>query len=92
VQGTDLLLRLRVRPRSSPEGIGGVREGRLLVRVSAPPVEGAANERLMRVLSRELATPLATLILTRGVTSRDKDVLVRAAAGRHGELLARFAR
>jgi uncharacterized protein len=69
-----------------------VREGRLLVRVSAPPVEGEANERLMRILSRELATPLATLVLTRGVTSRDKDVLVRAAAGRYGELLARFAR
>jgi hypothetical protein len=90
VQGADLVLRLRVRPRSSPEGIGGVREGRLLVKVSAAPVDGAANERLMRILSRELATPLATLVLTRGVTSRDKDVLVRAAAARHAELLTRF--
>lgn len=92
VEGTDLLLRLRVRPRSSPEGLGPVREGRLLVRVSAPPVDGAANERLMRILSRELATPLGTLILTRGVTSRDKDVVMRAGAARQGELLARFAR
>jgi hypothetical protein len=91
VQGTDLLLRLRVRPRASPEGIGGVRDGRLLVRVSAPPVAGEANERLMRILSRELAVPLATLVLTRGVTSRDKDVLVRAAAARRSELLTRFA-
>jgi uncharacterized protein YggU (UPF0235/DUF167 family) len=91
VRGADLLLRLRVRPRASPEGIGGVRDGRLLVRVAAAPVDGAANERLIRILARELATPLATLILTRGVTSRDKDVLVRAAAARHGELLARFA-
>jgi uncharacterized protein YggU (UPF0235/DUF167 family) len=91
VQGADLILRLRVRPRSSPEGIAGVRDGRLLVRVSAAPVDGAANERLMRILSRELATPLATLILTRGVTSRDKDVLVRAGAGRLSELLTRFA-
>ena len=91
VQGADLLLRLRVRPRSAPEGFGGVRDGRLLVRVSAAPVDGAANERLIRILSRELATPLATLILTRGVTSRDKDVLVRAGAGRLTELLTRFA-
>jgi uncharacterized protein YggU (UPF0235/DUF167 family) len=90
VQGADLLLRLRVRPRAAPEGFGGVRDGRLLVRVSAAPVDGAANERLMRILSRELATPLATLILTRGVTSRDKDVLVRAGAGRLAELLTRF--
>lgn len=90
VQGADLLLRLRVRPRSSPEGLGTVRDGRLLVRVSAPPVEGAANARLMRILSRELATPLATLVLVRGAAKRDKDVLVRAAGARHAELLARF--
>ena len=86
-----MLLRLRVRPRSQPEGFGPIRDGRLLVRVSAPPVDGAANERLMRILSRELSVPLATLVLTRGLTSRDKDVLVRAAAMRRSELLARFA-
>jgi uncharacterized protein YggU (UPF0235/DUF167 family) len=91
VRGADLLLRLRVRPRGTPEGIGPVREGRLVVRVAAPPVDGEANERLMRVLSRELATPLNTLILTRGVTSRDKDVVVRAAAARHAEILTRFS-
>jgi len=90
VQGTDLLLRLRVRPRASPEGFGQVRNGRLQVRISAAPVDGAANERLMRILSRELAAPLSALILTRGVTSRDKDVLLRAAAARHSELLSRF--
>lgn len=91
VQGSDLVLHLRVRPRSSPEGISGVREGRLLVRVSAAPVDGKANERLMRILSRELSVPLASLILTRGVSSRDKDVLIRGAAARVAELSARFA-
>ena len=90
VQGADLILRLRVRPRATPEGITGVRDGRLLVRVAAAPVDGAANERLVRILSRELATPLASLVLTRGVSSRDKDVLVRAAAARHTEFLTRF--
>ena len=90
VQGTDLILRLRVRPRASPEGFGGVRAGRLQVRVSAAPVEGEANERLMRILARELKVPVAALVLTRGVTSRDKDVRVRAAAARHAELIARF--
>ena len=90
-QGSDLLLHLRVRPRTQPEGFGPVRDGRLLVRVSAPPAEGAANERLMRILARELAVPLATLVLTRGLTSRDKDVLARAAAARRPQLLARFA-
>ena len=89
--GTDLILHLRVRPRASPEGFAGVRNGRLQVRVSAAPVDGEANERLMRILARELGVPISALVLTRGVTSRDKDVLVRAAATRHAELISRFA-
>jgi uncharacterized protein YggU (UPF0235/DUF167 family) len=91
IQGTDLILRLRVKPRASPEGFGGVRAGRLLVRVSAAPVDGEANERLLRILAKELATPISSLVLLRGVTSRDKDVLVRAAAVRRSELVSRFA-
>jgi uncharacterized protein YggU (UPF0235/DUF167 family) len=90
-QGADLILHLRVRPRASPEGFAGVRAGRLQVRVSAAPVDGEANERLMRILARELAVPVSSLVLTRGVTSRDKDVLVRGAATRHANLIARFA-
>jgi uncharacterized protein len=91
VQGADLVLRLRVRPRASPEGFGGLHAGRLLVRVSAAPVEGEANERLIRMLARELGVPLSSLVLMRGVTSRDKDVIVRAAGARHAELVARFS-
>jgi uncharacterized protein len=89
-QGADLVLHLRVRPRASPEGFAGVRAGRLQVRVSAAPVDGEANERLMRILARELAVPASALVLTRGVTSRDKDVLVRSAANRRADLVARF--
>lgn len=89
VQGTDLILRLRVRPRASPEGIAGVRAGRLLVRVSAAPVDGEANERLLRILSRLLDVPAGTLTIARGTTSRDKDVIVRAAAARQAQIVAR---
>lgn len=92
VQGTDLVLRLRVRPRASPEGFAGVRAGRILVRISAAPVDGAANQRLMRLLSRELATPLATLVLVRGLSDRDKDILVRGGAARREEIVARLER
>jgi uncharacterized protein len=61
------------------------------VRVAAAPVDGEANERLMRVLARELSVPVSSLVLTRGVTSRDKDVLVRSAGTRFAELVARFS-
>jgi hypothetical protein len=90
-RGADLVLHLRVRPRASPEGFAGIRAGRLQVRVAAPPIDGEANERLMRILARELAVPVSSLVLTRGVTSRDKDVLVRSAAADVGELVSRFA-
>jgi uncharacterized protein len=91
VLGQDLLLRLRIRPRASPEGMEGLHAGRLRVRVSSAPVDGAANERLMRILARELDVPRASLILVRGVRSRDKDVLVRAAASQHRAVTRRFA-
>lgn len=90
-QGADLILHLRVRPRASPEGFAGVRADRLQVRVSAAPVDGEANERLMRILARELGLPISSLVLTRGVTGRDKDVRVRGGAIRHADLIARFA-
>lgn len=90
-RGADLVLHLRVRPRASPEGFAGIRAGRLQVRVSAAPVDGEANERLLRVLARELAVPASSLALIRGVASRDKDVLVHSAAARHSELISRFA-
>jgi hypothetical protein len=34
--------------------------------------------------------PVAAFVLMRGMTSRDKDVLVRSAAARHAEIIARF--
>ena len=91
VRGADLLLRLRIQPRASKEGIDGVREGKLRVRVSSPPVDGAANERLIRILSDVMAVPRGAIVLIRGAKSRDKDVTVHGVAARASELLARLA-
>ena len=90
VRGADLLLRLRIQPRAAHEGIEGVREGRLRVRVSSPPVEGAANERLIRILADVLGVPRSSIALTRGAKSRDKDVTVHGVAPRASELIARL--
>ena len=90
VRGADLLLRLRIQPRASKEGIEGVREGRLRVRVSSPPVDGAANEALLRILADVIGVPRRSIALTRGVKSRDKDVIVQGVAPRASELIARL--
>jgi uncharacterized protein (TIGR00251 family) len=85
------LLHLRIQPRASKEGIDGVREGRLRVRVSSPPVEGAANERLIRILAATMGVPRASIALARGAKSRDKDVIVYGVAARAAELIERLA-
>jgi uncharacterized protein (TIGR00251 family) len=90
VRGADLLLHLRIQPRASRDGIEGVREGRLRVRVSTPPVDGAANERLIRILADVLEVPRGSIVLTRGAKSRDKDVLVHGVAARASELIERL--
>lgn len=69
-------LRVRVQPRASKEGLGGLREGALVVRLTAPPVDGAANEALSRVLGRALGVPPSRVRLLRGARGRDKLVHV----------------
>jgi len=86
LSGADLLLRLRIQPRASREGIDGVHDGRLRVRVSSPPVDGAANESLIRILAHALGVPRRAVTLVRGEKNRDKEVIVRAAADRVARL------
>jgi uncharacterized protein (TIGR00251 family) len=82
VRGGDLLLRLRVQPRSRPEGAAGLHAGRLRLRVGTPPVDGRANARVVQLLAELLGTTAGDLELLRGHSGRDKDVLVRGAATR----------
>ncbi len=72
-----MTLRVRVQPRASRDGLGGVRAGALVVRLTAPPVEGAANAALLRLLGKALGLPPSALQLLRGQSGRDKLVLAR---------------
>jgi hypothetical protein len=69
-------LRVRVQPRASREEIAGAREGALVVRLTAPPVEGAANKALSRVLGKRLGVPPSAVVIAAGSTSRIKLVVV----------------
>jgi len=74
----DIRSRLTVRltPRASREEIAGVREGAILVRVTAPPVDGAANAALVRLLAKALGVPKGAVAIISGETSRTKVVEV----------------
>jgi uncharacterized protein (TIGR00251 family) len=65
---------VRVQPRASRTAILGPREGRLVVHVTAPPVDAAANEAVVDLLARALAVPKRTVRIVAGLRSRNKTV------------------
>lgn len=67
---------VRVIPRASRAGIAGIRDGALLVRLNAPPVEGAANEELVVVLAKALGVPARAVQIVSGEHGRRKRVRV----------------
>jgi uncharacterized protein (TIGR00251 family) len=69
-------LQLRVQPRASREEVAGVSGDAIRVRLTAPPVEGAANEALVRFLSAKLGVPRGAVVLRSGRTGRNKVVEV----------------
>ena len=70
-------LRLRVTPRSRGDEIVGLtEEGVVRIRVTAPAQEGEANQAVLRLLSRALGVPRASVRLKGGAASRDKWVEV----------------
>lgn len=70
------LLRIHVQPRASRTEIAGRHGDALKVRLKSPPVDGAANEELLRFLAGMLEVPRATLSLVRGGSSRAKTIQV----------------
>jgi hypothetical protein len=69
-------LRVHLTPRSARDEVLGLEGGVLRARVTAPPVEGRANEALVRLLSGALGVPKASLCIVRGQRGRQKLVAV----------------
>jgi uncharacterized protein (TIGR00251 family) len=80
-------LRLRVQPRASRTEVAGRHGDAIRIRVAAPPVDGAANEAIVRFLAERLGVPRAAVRLERGATGRSKVVSV---AGLDAETAARL--
>ena len=70
------LIEVRVIPRAGRSGIAGLRDGALLVRLAAAPVDGAANQELIEVLSKALKTPKRSIEIVSGERSRSKRVRI----------------
>jgi uncharacterized protein (TIGR00251 family) len=69
-------LDIRVIPRAGRSGFAGMREGALLVRLAAAPVEGAANDELIALLAKTLRVPRRDITIVSGERSRTKRIRI----------------
>jgi uncharacterized protein (TIGR00251 family) len=74
IQATDsgVLVRLRVQPRSRTERLEGLHGDQLRMRLTAPPVEGAANAACIALLAKTLGVRRSQVQIRSGTKGRDK--------------------
>jgi len=75
-RGADVRIRVRIQPRASRTEVAGEHDGALRIRVAAPPVEGEANDALIRFLAKRLRVAPSRITVVSGAASRAKQVEV----------------
>ena len=71
---------IHAQPRASRSEVVGLHGDALKVRLAAPPVDGAANLELIRVMAKVLGVPKSSVEVTRGYSSKSKVVRVAGLA------------
>ncbi len=75
-RGEAVAFRVRVVPRSSRDKVAGIMDGVVRIQLTAPPVEGAANQALVRFLSSVLRVATRDVDIVSGQHTREKVVAV----------------
>jgi uncharacterized protein (TIGR00251 family) len=75
-QGTALVLSVRLQPRASRDEIAGVHGEQLKIRLTAPPVDGKANQTLLKFLAKICGVGAGQVSLISGDSSRNKRVRI----------------
>jgi len=86
--GRGVSFAVKVAPRAARNEVAGVEAGALKVRLTAPPVEGAANRALVKLLAKSLGVAKGKVAVVSGRRSRSKRVEVRGMGP--GELRERL--
>ena len=71
---------IRLQPRGGRDAVVGERDGAVLIRISAPPVDGKANAALIAFVAKRLGVPKGSVTIIRGETSRNKVIRVDGRA------------
>jgi uncharacterized protein (TIGR00251 family) len=69
-------LSVRVQPRARSDVLVGLRDGAIVVRVAAPPLDGRANDAVCRLLADVLGVRASALTILRGERARDKVIAI----------------
>jgi len=72
-----LFVKLHVQPRAKASQISGIHNGALKLKVTAPPVDDAANRAVVEYFSSLLGIPKSSLQITSGLKSRDKTLQIK---------------
>ncbi|MGH8058728.1 MAG: DUF167 domain-containing protein [Candidatus Entotheonellia bacterium] len=78
--GADVLLPVSVQPRASRNAVAGLYGDALKLQLTAPPVEGAANDACLRLLAELLGVNRARLYIVKGARSRQKTIRIANAS------------
>jgi uncharacterized protein len=82
-----LIVEVKVTPRASRDEIVGMRDGLLAIRVTAPPVDDAANRAVVKLISKRAGVPRSRVRIARGARGRTKRIEIEDAGP---ELLERL--
>ena len=77
-QGQDLLLRCHFQPGAASNDIVGLHGDRLKLRITAPPVDGKANDHIIRWFATLFAVTRDSITIVQGTSSRQKNILIRS--------------
>jgi len=80
-----ITFKIYVQPRSSKNTVTGIHGDALKIKLTAPPVENAANKMCVKFIARCLVLPKSSVEIISGHTSRSKHILVKPKSGKINE-------
>jgi len=72
-----IVIEIKVEPRSSKRRISGIMDNILKVKLTAPPVDNAANEQLIEIISEETGVKKSSIRIIKGHSSKNKVIEIR---------------
>jgi uncharacterized protein len=80
IENGAITLTVHAQPGAKRSEVAGVHGDALKIRLAAPPVEGKANEALLRFIAERFAVPVRNVELLRGAQSRHKRVKISGSS------------